>query len=456
MFITDPDSGNFGGGSLVVSVTVGFQPNDHIGLFQDGNLALGAGGAVSVGGVVIGTASGGYLTSPSSSTLTITFNDDATLARVQTLLHGIFVRDPFVELRGGVREISIVLADGDGGSSAYTTQLGVTAFNDEPAGADKTLTIMEDVSHTFSAADFGFTDNSAADGDFGFSEGQNLQAVIITTLPSAGALTLNGIAVVAGQAVAAGDLPNLMFTPAPDASGTGHASFTFQVQDNGPTGGADQNTDQSPNTITFDVTAVNDAPVSTGFDNVTFTEGASYVLLDTGFNQVLTDVDSPNFDGGTLTIRVTGNKIATEDFLGLSTGGTSFLAASNGTISYHGVTFATYNTGGAGVDRVFTFNANATVEAVQTLMRNIVYFNGNQADPSTAQRTIDYVLTDGDGGTLNLSSTVNVVAVDDAAVAQADAFTIEEDGSIKAAISSPTTVRARTRMRTGRRWRSRR
>ena len=54
------------------------------------------------------------------------------------------------------------------------------------AGADKTVTTLEDTDYTFAAADFGFTD----------TDGNALSAVKITTLPGAGSLTLGGVAVV--------------------------------------------------------------------------------------------------------------------------------------------------------------------------------------------------------------------------------------------------------------------
>src|SRR5205085_527780 len=97
------------------------------------------------------------------------------------------------------------------------------------------------------------------------SAGANtLQDVIITTLPLNGTLTLDTgsgpVAVTAGQAIAAAQISGLVFTPAANANGNGYASFTFQVQDNGGTANSGADTDASPNTITFNVTSVNDAP----------------------------------------------------------------------------------------------------------------------------------------------------------------------------------------------------
>ena len=89
---------------------------------------------------------------------------------------------------------------------------------------------------SFTAADFGFSDPND-------SPANALLAVKITTLPVAGSLTDNGSAVTAGQFVVGADITagKLVFTPAANANGTGYASFTFQVQDNGGTanGGVD-------------------------------------------------------------------------------------------------------------------------------------------------------------------------------------------------------------------------
>ena len=69
-------------------------------------------------------------------------------------------------------------------------------------------------------------------------------------------LQLSGADVTPGQVILTANIPNLVFTPATNANGTGYASLTFSVRDtNGPA------FDPIPNTITFDVTAVNDPPV---------------------------------------------------------------------------------------------------------------------------------------------------------------------------------------------------
>ncbi|HEX8663395.1 MAG TPA: Ig-like domain-containing protein, partial [Beijerinckiaceae bacterium] len=173
--------------------------------------------------------------------------------------------------------------NGQGSGAAATAtaskQVNITAINDEPSGADKTVTTNEDVAYTFTAADFGFTDVDGA-----------LLAVKIATLPLAGTLTNNNVAVNAGDSVTAAAINGglLKFTPASNASGAGYASFTFQVQDNGGTANGGVDLDQSANTITVDVNAVNDAPAGTN-NTKSINEDAPYTFAaaDFGFSDAV-------------------------------------------------------------------------------------------------------------------------------------------------------------------------
>src|SRR5205085_2856769 len=132
------------------------------------------------------------------------------------------------------------------------------SVNDAPAGTNNSVTTLEDTAYTFATTDFGFTDPLD-------SPANSLLAVKITALPSVGSLALDGVAVVAGDFVSASDITanKLVFTPVANANGAGYASFTFQVQDNGGTSNSGVNLDQSPNTLTINVTSVNDAPAAT-------------------------------------------------------------------------------------------------------------------------------------------------------------------------------------------------
>ncbi|KIQ23265.1 hypothetical protein RT97_25870 [Variovorax paradoxus] len=236
-----------------------------------------------------------------------------------------------------------------------TATITVAAVNDAPAGTDRTVSLNEDGTYTFSAADFPITDANDTPAN-------SLQSVVITTLPPAaqGVLRLNGVAVTAGQVIPVGSLGQLTFTPAANVNGAGIGAFTFQVVDNGGTANGGQNTDQSPNTFSFNVTAVNDAPVANP-DTVAATEDTPLSIPVANLLGNDTDVE-----GDTLTI-------------------TSVQGAVNGTVSL------------VGGNVVFTPAPN---------------FNG------TASFT--YTVSDGNGGTATTTVTVNVAAVNDAPVAAND------------------------------------
>ena len=158
-------------------------------------------------------------------------------------------------------------------SDPVSVTIAVASVNDAPAGADALLTILEDSTKTFAAADFGFSDNSD-------SPANALQAVIITSLPGAGSLKLGATPVTAGQSIAVADIGTLTFAPDADANGPAYTSFTFRVQDNGGLDNGGVDTDATENAIAFNVLAVNDAPSITigGNQSVLEDSGAATVV----------------------------------------------------------------------------------------------------------------------------------------------------------------------------------
>ena len=159
--------------------------------------------------------------------------------------------------------------------SANTLTINVNAVNDAPAGTNTALTTPEDTAHTFTAADFGFTDPNDTPPN-------TLQSVLITTLPAAGTITLSGVGITAGTEIPVANIGNLVFTPAANGSGSPYTSFTFQVRDDGGTADGGVDLDPSANTITVNVTAVNDAPSGTN-TTVTTDEDVQYIFTVANF-----------------------------------------------------------------------------------------------------------------------------------------------------------------------------
>ena len=174
---------------------------------------------------------------------------------------------PVANQSGGPVTITVTVMDdggttnpGDDDTISKTFTVTVTSVNDEPAGANNTVTINEDATYTFAASAFGFSDVNDSPANMLF-------AVKITTIPGAGTLLLNGNPVTALDSISLANIPNLTFTPATNANGTGYASFTFQVQDNGGVLNGGVDLDQSANSFTFNVTAVNDEPTLNALTN---------------------------------------------------------------------------------------------------------------------------------------------------------------------------------------------
>ena len=116
--------------------------------------------------------------------------------------------------------------------------------NTAPTGRDNAVTMDEDGVYIFAASDFGFSDSDPGD---------SLAGVRIVAAPAVGALELRGAAMGAGEVVDVSDIGDggFGFRPAPDASGSPYASFTFRVNDGTEDSAA-------ANAMTMNVAAVND------------------------------------------------------------------------------------------------------------------------------------------------------------------------------------------------------
>jgi len=125
-------------------------------------------------------------------------------------------------------------------NDGVTTQpitVSVVGTNDAPVSADASAVVNVGGTHVFTLTDFAFSDGA---------EGNQLQSVLISRLPTDGTLTLNGQPVTVNTAVSAADISagKLVYTPSANANDT---SFGFQVRDTGGTDHGGQNTSGSYN-----------------------------------------------------------------------------------------------------------------------------------------------------------------------------------------------------------------
>ena len=144
---------------------------------------------------------------------------------------------------------------------------GTVLDNTAPTASDGTVTMDQDMQHTFTLANFNFSDADSTD---------TLASVTIVAPPASdkGTLTLSGSSVSANDSVSSTDIAagNLKYAPPANASGDDYASFTFKVSD-----GADASANSY--TMTIDV-------ADTAAPTVSFVTAESSSLVVT-FNEPL-------------------------------------------------------------------------------------------------------------------------------------------------------------------------
>jgi Ca2+-binding RTX toxin-like protein len=248
--------------AIAAAMGTSFVPNDDGGMYptvpignEDTSIRIGTisaslndtDGSESLS-IVISAIPVGSVLSDGTNTFTATSgNTSATVTNWN--LANISITPP-ANYNGTINLTVTATATDPGGSPATasttaTLPVTVNAVNDVPSGANKTINIVEDQGYTFSTADFGFSD----------PDGNSLLAVRISSLPAGGTLYLNNSSISSGTYVSAADIAagRLTYVPATDSTTT--RSFTFQVQDSGGTANGGVDLDQSPNTITFAITA---------------------------------------------------------------------------------------------------------------------------------------------------------------------------------------------------------
>nr|WP_240523340.1 tandem-95 repeat protein [Polaromonas sp. AER18D-145] len=290
------------------------------------------------------------------------------------------------------------MRDTVGATSTANLVITIQGANDAPVASGAIAAAVTDTAaaDTFTSltGSFTATDVDTGDGKTWSVAGGTVQ------VGSYGTLTLNastGAYTYVVNAAAVNALP---------AGSTPTDVFTATVTD---TAGA-----TSTQTLTVTMTGVNDRPIGTVSGGATaFTEGnnavSTPVVIDSGIT--VSDVDNTNLTGATVSI---GSGFSTgQDVLGFTTMG--------------GIT-GSYNA----TTGVLTLSGTATVAQYQSALRSVTYTNTSET-PSTAARTINYVVNDGQA--LNnlstvASKTVNVVSVDDAPLNTVPAGqTMAEDAS---------------------------
>ncbi|MEE3664932.1 Ig-like domain-containing protein, partial [Brenneria sp. g21c3] len=408
------------GGTTVSTVNIGVTAVNDAPVTADQTLTTeedtpisGTISASDVDGDVLSYAVG---EAPKNGTLTL---DAAT---------GQYTYTPTANFNGN-DSFSVTVADGNGGTTVSTVNVGVTAVNDAPVTADQTLTTAEDtpISGTISASD--------VDGD--------VLSYTVGEQPKNGTLTLDA---------ATGE-----YTYTPTANFNGHDSFSVTV--------ADGNGGTTVSTVNVGVTAVNDAPVT-----------ADQSLTTAEDTPISGTISASDVDGDVLSYTVGEQPKNGTLTLDAATGQYTYTPASNfnGNDSFSvtvddgqgGTTVSTVNIGVTAVN-------DAPVTAEQSLTTpedtpisgairasdvdgDVLSYSVGEApkngtltlDAATGEYTytptanfngndsFSVTVADGQGGTVSSTVSIGVTAVNDAPVTADQTLTTAEDTPISGAISA--------------------
>jgi protocatechuate 3,4-dioxygenase beta subunit len=149
------------------------------------------------------------------------------------------------DYNGKFTTVEFVVDQGAGNTVTMTLQVIVDPVNDAPTGANKTFNLDNGNAVALSQSDFGFVDKVEHDA---------FQSVIITSLPTAGKLLLNGVAVAVNAEVSAADIAAGKLAFEPSQSTSGSFDIGFKVRDaGGLVGCGAADTSATPNYLTFTV-----------------------------------------------------------------------------------------------------------------------------------------------------------------------------------------------------------
>ncbi|PMZ00471.1 type I secretion protein [Pseudomonas sp. FW306-02-F02-AA] len=372
------------------------------------NLTLSATGSVAEGGQITYTAT---LTNPAGTAMTVTLSNGAV-----------------INIDAGKTSGSVNFAAPK--DDVYLDAGSVNAKITASTGGNFEKLVTSDTPAVTSVTDTIDKTEVSISGSSQVTEGQTASYTVTLTHPAQTDVTLK--IVYSGTATDGSDFTGVYTVKIP--AGASSASFNIATIDDKITeptenivvkidsasGGNFENlvvssTNGSVNTSIID----NDAPPVIDLDannssgatganyNVTFTEGTTGPGVSIGDTDLtITDPDSTMLTGATivLTNRQPGDSLN----LGNSVNGISINANSkDGSIT-------------------LTLSGNATLADYMQQIKNITFTN-NSEDPSTTPRTITVTVTDGSNYSNVATTTVNVVAINDAPVATGGAVTGTED-----------------------------
>ena len=325
------------------------------------------------------TPGGGITVSYDPATYTLTITGPASPAAMSAVLQTLSYANTS-DTPGVSRAISVVATDsGNLSSPIAVSVVTIIEVNDPPTLLNTGLTVGEGQSAVIAAANLQAQDPDTAPANLVFT---------LASVPANGQLRLSGVPLVVGDQFNQIDINGGALSYTHNDSQTSSDSFTFTVSDGFTT--------LPVATFTITITPENDNPVLTLTPGaVAYSQGQPPVALDP--NATLTDPDTPVFNGGTLTVSLTGG--GSDDQLGIQNQGNDpgQVGRTGPQVRYGGVVIGSVS-GGSGAPLVVTFNSNASLTAVEAVVRAVTFANVAPGVTTGGQRTATFIVSDGAGG----------------------------------------------------------
>jgi VCBS repeat-containing protein len=336
----------------------------------------------------------------------------------------------------GTDGFSYLANDGSGDSLVASVTITVNPVNDAPVAGADSYSVDEDATLTIDAAAGVLANDTDIDGD-------PLTATLVTG-PANGTLTLNS---------------DGSFSYTPTANFNGSDSFTYSVSDGTTTVEA---------TATITVNPVNDLPEAVN-DEYSTDEDTPLTIAAPGILGNDTDVDGDPLSAsivnqpehGTVTLNADGSFVYTPeaDFNGVD--GFSYLASDasgNSEVATVTITVNPVNDAPTGTADVYATDEDTalTIDAAGGVLANDLDADGDPltatmvTGPANGTLTLNsdgsfvytpnadfngtdsfvYTASDGTVSTSDITVTINVNATNDAPVAVADAYSVDEDATL--------------------------
>ncbi len=356
-------------------------------------------GYLSSEDVLAFTNANGITGSWDSSSGTLTLSGSATRAIYEAALESVSYNNTNnIDPNIGLRTVSWIVNDGDVNALAVTSTINVSGVNALPVldtGSGSNLISYEPQSGSRvidSSLNLSDVDNANIEGatvfvSTGYQSGEDVLAftdangISGSWDASAGVLILSGSA---SKAVYEAALESVTYINTSSTPGLFlPRTVSWQVNDG-----------TSLSIPATSIIRVNYAPILSDVANsISFSEGSAAQVLDSTITVI--DTRGENMESATITI--SNGYVSGEDVLAFN--------------NANGIT-GVWDSGSG----TLTLSGNATTAAYEAALESVTYQNINNADPSTAARTVSWIINDGAANSSAVATSLVVTAINDAPV----------------------------------------